>query len=149
MARKMMRYILPAGDNSELIVPLRNPNYTFLYEYERNVYVCIEEDDEALPELATLRLFETGEAVEGEYIGTLVNGKRARHLYWVNAYDFKQKQHDAMMARVAEDFLNLALSNKDDDEGREYLRGSDTVSEVRDAGISGTGGSTSRQGEEL
>lgn len=109
-----MRYLVPAGDN-ELVVTLRDPNYVYLTEYDRTIFIYIEEDEDAEPELATLRFFETGEAVEGQYMHTLASGKLARHLYWVNAYEIQQKKHDALAG------------------GTEYGPGSDRGGHLREA----------------
>lgn len=86
MSRRMMRYVMPAGD-TELEITFRGgDNFHVTGSSEANIYIYIEEADDELSttEYATFKAFETGEAVEGTYLGSVSIGKNAKHIYWVN-----------------------------------------------------------------
>lgn len=126
MSRRMMRYVMPVED-TELVINVRGGDNWYLIENDRNIYLYMEEDDEAEPELAIFKLFETGESVDGAYVGTLQHrqANTVLHLYWTNVY-----------------------------EGVKYdstrnVRGSDVVPEVHDAGGSEPGAGASGQGEDV
>jgi len=126
MARRMMRYVLPVGD-LELEIPVRGGDNLHLSNApDGHIYLYIEEDDDLAPETAIFRMFETGEAVDGYYVGTLDRGKIARHLYWVNAYE------GARYAAFRGD-----------------VRGSDEVPEMHELRSSDVGGDTSGQGQDV
>lgn len=121
-----MRYVLPAGE-PELSVPIRGgDNFHLSNAPDGHVYLYIEEDDEQPAETAIFRIFETGEAVDGCYVGPLGSGKTARHVYWVNVYE------GAKYADVRGD-----------------VRGPSNVSEVHTAGGSGIGDDTSGQSQDV
>jgi len=79
-----------------------------------NLYIYLEEDDEEEPELATFKLFETGEAVSGAYIGTVGDGRAVKHLYWVNVYE-GVKYDTARYVRVTDDVSEVRTSGGSDD----------------------------------
>lgn len=129
MSRRMMRFVMPKGD-TELIVGVRGGNQWHLAESnEGSIYLYLEEDDELNQETAIFRVFESGEAVDGAYVGTLTSGRTARHVYQVNAYSVYPEEVEYDAARD--------------------VRESDVLSEVRDAGGNHTGADAQGQGEDL
>lgn len=120
---------MPAGD-TELIVGVRGGNQWHLAESaEGSIYLYLEEDDEQEQETAIFRIFESGEAVDGAYVGTLTSGRTARHMYLVNAYAVypEEVEHDA--AR--------------------NVRESDVLPEMRSSGGSEPGTDASGQSEDV
>lgn len=120
---------MPAGD-TELIVPVQGGNQWYLAESpEGIIHIYLEEDDELPPETAIFRVFETGQAVDGAYVGTLI-GKVARHVYQVNAWAVypEEVEYDAADG---------------------FVRSTDDVSEVRDARRSDDRASASGQSEDV
>ena len=77
---------MPAGDTELEIIFRGGDNFYVTPSPEGSLYIYVEEDDdESLPlDYATMRIFETGENVEGYYLGTVLEGKSAKHVYWVN-----------------------------------------------------------------
>jgi len=116
---------MPA-DDTELIITIRGGDHWYVIENDRNIYLYLEEDDEAEPETAVFKLFETGEAVDGAYVGTIQHrlANTVLHLYWVNVYEgVKYERRD--------------------------VRVTDVLSEVRDAGGSDGSDGSPRQSEDL
>lgn len=123
---------MPAGD-TELEIDFYGGNNFFVSQSpEGNIYIYVEEIDESDPdrvpsdglEHAIIRVFESGEAVDGTYLGSVDAGKNAKHVYWVNVWEANQYE-------------------------RRDLRGSDDVSEVSTSGGSDIGDSTSGQGQDV
>lgn len=122
MSRRMKRYVMPTGD-IELELTLQGFSYPLVSgEPDGNLYLFVEEDEDLYPKPYSFKLFETGEAVDGIYVGTVSDGKNAKHLYWTNAPTYKEF---------------------DDGVGSDDVRRESEVSEVSDAGSSGTSDSAS------
>lgn len=116
---------MPAGD-TELELHIRPADNWHLHvNPDGNLYIYLEEDDEEEPELALFKFFETGEAVDGVYIGTVGDGRAVKHLYWVNVYG--GNRYDA--ARL--------------------LRSTEHVPEVSDARRSELGADAQGQGQDV
>lgn len=83
-----MRYVMAAED-LELEVEVRPADSWYISTSPdgHSIYIYLEEDDNEEPELAIFKWFETGEAVDGAYLGTIGEGKATKHLYWVNVYE--------------------------------------------------------------
>lgn len=86
---------MPAGDTELEVSFYGGDNFFVSHSPEGNIYIYVEEIDESDPdrmpsdglEYAIFKVFESGEAVEGSYLGSVLEGKSAKHLYWVNAYE--------------------------------------------------------------
>lgn len=85
--RRMMRYVVPAGDTELEIVSMGFNNPVLSGAPGETIYIFVEENDELEPESIQLKFFETGEAVQGCYMGTVTDGKNGKHLYWANYYE--------------------------------------------------------------
>lgn len=129
MSRRMMRYVVPAGE-SVLEITFRGGDSFFVSQSaEGNIYLHIEENDEPDNKLehGIFKIYESGEAVEGgAYIGSVSDGKVARHVYWVNVWESSKY----------EPF-------------RGQLRESDDVSEVPTAGSREAGEDAPGSGQDL
>lgn len=127
MSRRMMRYVMPAGD-TEIIVTAMGCNYPALSGTpDTNIYIFFEENDEMATEEIVFHLYETGEAVDGLYVGTISDGKNAKHLYWANYFEgFEEASERPRNVRITSD-----------------------VSEVSDAGGSSNSSSTQGQSEDV
>lgn len=107
-----MRYVMPVAD-TELTISIRGANNVHLCEADRNIYIFVEEDDTEPAEWAILRFFDTGAAIEGRYLGTLGNGKAARHLYWVNAYEGAKYDPTSGHLRVSDEMPEVQTAGSD------------------------------------
>lgn len=123
---------MPAGDNTLEISFSGGDSFFVTSSPEGNLYLYVEAtmDEDLAPEQevehAFFRLFETGEAVDGIYIGSVSDGRSAKHLYWTNALEG---------ARYA------AVSG--------HVRSEDVLPEVRNAGRSEPGEDASGQSEDV
>lgn len=131
---------MPVEDN-ELVINVRGGDNWFITENDRNIYLYLEEDDEVESELATFKLFETGEAVEGAYIGTVLhrNAGTVLHLYWENVYSIGKYREGVLYQEHSDGMMNE----------RRQLRKSDDVSEVPASGGSFAREGASGQGEDV
>lgn len=122
-----MRYVIPNGD-TELNISFRGGDSFYVSQSsEGTIYLYIEEIDNeyAALENAKIRVFETGETIEGYYIGTLAEGKNAKHVYWVNYEESSWNDNSRL------------------------IRDTDEMPEVSDAGGSDNSVCSSGQGQDV
>lgn len=130
----MMRYVMPAGDTELEIDFFGGDNFFVSQSAEGNIYIYVEEIDESDPnrmpsdglEHAVIRVFESGEAVDGTYLGSVDSGKNAKHVYWTNIWE--AKKYDA---------------------ARGVVRDSDPMPEVPDSGGSTSGDGAPGQSQDV
>lgn len=109
----MMRYVIPSGD-TELVLTAMGCNHPVLSGSPgSNIFLFFEENDELTPETIHFKLYETGEAVEGSYIGTITDGKVAKHLYWANYFEGFEDDSTDRHVRVSDEVPEVQASGSD------------------------------------
>lgn len=116
-----MRYVVPAGD-TELHITFYGGNNFAVSQSEGNVYLYIEEIDKDDPERtsddgpenAIFKLFDSGEPVDGTYIGTVGEGRSAKHMYWVNVMESDRYEQSRGHLRVSDDVPEVQDSGSGD-----------------------------------
>lgn len=123
MSRRMMRYVMPAGDTELEIDFFGGDNVFVTSSPEGNIYIYVEEIDEFDPnrmpsdgpEHAIIRVFESGEAVDGAYLGSIADGKNAKHVYWVNVWEAEKYATVRGDVRGSNDVPEVQASGGSDD----------------------------------
>lgn len=117
----MMRYVVPAED-TELHITFYGGDNFAVSQSEGNVYLYIEEIDKDDPERtstegpehAIFKLFDSGEPVDGTYIGTVGEGRSAKHMYWVNVMESDRYEQPRGDLRVSGDVPKVQTSGSSD-----------------------------------
>ena len=124
---------MPAGDTELELSFSGGDNFFVSMSPEGNIYLYIEVDvDDTLyginegAEHAMFRSFETGEAVDGCYVGSVSDGRVAKHIYWTNFME--SDRYDAT---------------------RRDIRNAESMPEVPASGGSNTGDGTSGSSEDV